>query len=65
MNGFVAWAEDSSDGGTQSRVASGVNHDAQAHDDLMIFLAGAVVALAGAAVLAAIQEALHAGDTDS
>jgi hypothetical protein len=65
MNGFVIWAEDFSDGDTQSRVASGIDHDAQAHDDLMIFLAGAVVALAGAAMLAAIQEALHAGDKDS
>jgi hypothetical protein len=65
MNGFVVWAENFSDGDTQSRVASGVDHDAQAHDDLMIFLAGAVIALAGAAMLAAIQEALHVEDKGS
>jgi len=64
-NGFVVWAENFSAGDTQSRVAVGINHDAQANDDFMIFLAGAVVALAGAAMLAAIQEALHAGDKDS
>jgi hypothetical protein len=64
-DGFVVWAEDFSAGDTQSRVAIGTNHDAQDDDDFMIFLAGAVVALAGAAILAAVQEALHAGEKDS
>jgi hypothetical protein len=62
---FVVWAEDFLPGDTQSRVALGINHSAQAHNDFMIFLAGAVVALAGAATLAAIQEALHARDKES
>jgi hypothetical protein len=62
--GFTVWAEDFSVGDTQSRVAVGINHGAQSHDDFMIFLAGAVIALGGAAILAAIQEALHAGDKE-
>jgi hypothetical protein len=63
--GFVVWAENFSVGDTQSRVAVGINHNAQTNDDFMIFLAGAVVALAGAAILAAIQEALIPRDRDS
>jgi hypothetical protein len=63
-NGFVVWSEDLAVGDTQSRVTVGINHAAQSHDDFMIFLAGAVIALAGAAILASIQEALHAGDRE-
>jgi hypothetical protein len=63
-NGFVVWAEDLAVGDTQSRVAIGDNHGAQTNDDLRIFLAGAVAALAGAAILAAVQEALHSGDKE-
>jgi hypothetical protein len=64
-DGYVVWSEDISVGDTQSRVAIGTNHKAQETNDFMIFLAGAVVALAGAAVLAAIQEALHVGEKNS
>lgn len=60
--GFTVWAENFSVGDTQSRVAVGINHGEQTRDDFMIFLAGAVIALGGAAILAASQEALHARD---
>jgi hypothetical protein len=63
-HGHVVWAENLSGSDTQSRVAVGINHATQTHDDFMIFLAGAVVALAGAAILAAVQEALHARDKE-
>jgi hypothetical protein len=63
-HGFVVWTENLAVGDTQSRVAVGNNHGAQRNDDLRVFLAGAVVALAGAVILAAAQEALHAGDKE-
>lgn len=62
--GFTVWAEDFSVGDTQSRVVVGINHSAQTRDDFLIFLAGAVIALGGAAILAATQEALHARDKE-
>jgi hypothetical protein len=62
---FVVWAEDFPVGDTQSRVAAGINYDAQGKDDFRSFLAGAVFALAGAAILAAFQEVLHSGEKDA
>ncbi len=42
--------------------ATGVNHGVQAQDNDLTFLAGALVGVAGGALLGAIQEALHASD---
>jgi hypothetical protein len=44
------------------RVASGINHTAQANDDTKTFIAGALLGLAGGALLSAVQDALHASD---
>jgi hypothetical protein len=49
-------------GDTAGRVASGINHTAQANDDTKTFIAGALLGLAGGALLSAVQEALHADD---
>jgi hypothetical protein len=47
---------------TSGRIATGVNHLAQAADDHRTFFAGALLGLAGGALLSAVQEALHARD---
>jgi hypothetical protein len=47
---------------TAGRVASGINHTAQANNDTKTFIAGALLGLAGGALLSAVQEALHASD---
>lgn len=41
-------------------VATGINHASEARDNDLTFLAGALVGVAGGALLSAIQEALHA-----
>jgi hypothetical protein len=43
-------------------VATGINHASEAKDNDLTFLAGALVGVAGGALLSAIQEALHAND---
>jgi hypothetical protein len=48
--------------GTPGRVAVGINHGGESSDDNKTFLAGILAGLAGAAILSAIQEALHALD---
>jgi hypothetical protein len=53
------WQEHLVGGDTPGRVAVGINHAGQARDDDKTFLAGALVGLAGGALIAAIQEALH------
>lgn len=47
---------------TPGQVAIGINHARQATDNNKTFLAGALLGLAGGAILSAIQEALHARD---
>ena len=42
--------------------AAGVNHTAQARDNDLTFIVGALVGLAGGALLAALQAALSATD---
>ena len=60
---YVAeWIEDIPDGITPARVAVGINHGAQSNDNTRTFVAGALLGLAGGAILSAIQEALHATD---
>jgi hypothetical protein len=59
---YAIWQEFLSRGVTTSRVAVGIDHAAQSSADFMTFLAGALVGVAGAAILSALQEALHAFD---
>ena len=44
------------------RAAVGINHAEQTTDDNKTFVAGALIGLAGGALLSAVQEALHAND---
>jgi hypothetical protein len=61
INGTEAvWDEPVASGGAQGRVAVGINHANQTKDNNMTFLAGALIGLAGGALLSAVQEALHA-----
>jgi hypothetical protein len=64
-NGYAIWQEDVEGTDTPGRVAVGTNHTNQASDDLKIFLAGALAALGGAAILTAIVEAVHARDWET
>ena len=60
---FVAvWQEDLINGDIPARSAVGVNHAQQKSDENRTFLAGALLGLAGGAIVAATQEALHAND---
>ncbi|HSS92234.1 MAG TPA: hypothetical protein VLL69_23230 [Streptosporangiaceae bacterium] len=56
------WQQDLASGDTPSRAAVGVNHSAQTRDDIKIFIAGALLGIAGGAIIAAVQEAMHLGD---
>jgi len=58
----IIWDESVPSGGTLGEIDQGVNDDAQSQDGYKIFLAGALIGLAGGALLAALQEALHAKD---
>lgn len=58
----AVWNEGVSLGDNLARTAVGINHAAQANDNTMTFIAGALLGLAGGALLSAVQEALHAGD---
>jgi hypothetical protein len=55
----IEWVETPVGGDISSRTAVGVNHGEQSKDDRDTFIAGALIGLAGAALIAAIQEALH------
>jgi hypothetical protein len=59
---YAIWQEFLTQGVTTSRVAVGIDHAAQTRDDFRNFLAGALVGVAGAAILSALQETLHAFD---
>jgi len=58
----AVWQEDLTIGDTPSRVAVGINHAGQAHNDILSLIAGTLLGLGGAALLSAVQETLHAGD---
>jgi hypothetical protein len=64
-NGTARWQVDLASGDTPARTAFGTNYSGQASDNLKTFLAGALIGLAGAAILSAIQEALHAHSPDA
>ena len=58
------WEEPVHRGTTAGREAAGIDQAAQARDLFMSFLAGALLALGGAAILAAVIEAVHTRDWD-
>jgi hypothetical protein len=58
----AVWQEQLAIGDTPSRVAVGIDHAGQAHNQLVSLLAGTLLGLGGAALLSAVQEALHARD---
>ena len=63
VGGSVAvWEEPIPPGETAALAAVGINHAAQTDDDNKTFIAGALVALAGAALLTAVIEAVHVRD---
>jgi hypothetical protein len=63
INGTKAvWDEPVTGGATQGRVAIGINHASQTKENNKAFFAGALIGLAGGALLSAVQEALHAND---
>ncbi|HEY6275463.1 MAG TPA: hypothetical protein VIX86_03955 [Streptosporangiaceae bacterium] len=61
---IVIWSEPVAQHQTAGRAAIGIDQAAQASDSFKIFLAGVLIALAGAAILAAIVEAVHTRDWD-
>ena len=56
------WQDDVASGDTPGRSAVGINHAAQTRDDIEIFIAGALLGIAGGAIIAAVQEAMHLRD---
>jgi hypothetical protein len=58
-SGYASWIEQVTNGVEPGRVAVGIDHTAQSRDDLATFLAGALVGLAGAALIGAVQESLR------
>jgi hypothetical protein len=61
----AVWEETVLPGDTAQRPAVGTNHAAQTSDEVSTFIAGALVALAGAAILAAVIEAVHTRDWET
>jgi hypothetical protein len=55
----AGWQQDLTSGDTPGRTAVGVNHSAQTGDDIKIFIAGALLGVAGGAVIGAVQETMH------
>jgi hypothetical protein len=58
----ATWMETLVTYATPARVAVGINRVEKSSDDSKIFFAGALLGIGGAAVVAAIQEALHLWD---
>lgn len=56
------WLESVTGGAAPGRVAIGINHSNETKDANKTFFAGALLGLAAAALLSAVQEALHAND---
>jgi hypothetical protein len=61
-NSTAEWVETLGPGDTPGRAVTGINHVAQTNDGTRTFIAGALLGLAGAAILAAVIEALHVRD---
>jgi len=58
----IAWGEVVTNGASQGRVSIGVDHANQTKDSNNTFIAGALIGLAGGALLSAIQEAFRSND---
>jgi hypothetical protein len=58
-DGNAVWDAHLVDGRSESRNAIGIDHAAAEGDDRRTFVAGAVVGVAGGALIGALQEALH------
>lgn len=56
---MITWGEQVLSGATPGRVAVGLDPASQSRDDARTFIAGALIGLAGGALLAGIQELLH------
>jgi hypothetical protein len=56
---YSEWTEEIVGGYQSPRIAVGIDHGAQNHEATDTFLAGAIVGLAGAALIGSLQEALH------
>jgi len=61
-NTTADWDEPVTSGVGPGRVAVGINHSNEEKDSNKTFFAGALIGLAGGALLSAVQEALHAND---
>lgn len=58
----VLWSEPVTGGLSPGRIAVGINQANQTKNSNKTFFAGALIGLAGGALLSAVQEALHAND---
>ena len=58
----IAWEEKVTNGAAQGRVSVGVDHANQTKESNNTFIAGALIGLAGGALLSAIQEAFRSND---
>jgi hypothetical protein len=56
---YALWQEALADGDTPGRAAVGINNARQSSDNNKTFFAGALLGLAGAAILSAVQETLN------
>jgi hypothetical protein len=61
-NSTATWQVNLVNGESPGRTAVGINAAGQASHDTRTFVAGALLGLAGGAILSAVQEALHASD---
>ena len=59
------WQQDVAGSDTPGRAAVGVDHAAQTSDDIKIFIAGALLGIAGGAIIGAVQETMHLSDRPS
>jgi hypothetical protein len=56
---YLTWAERPVNRSIPGRIAFGIDHNQQRVDDRNTFIAGALIGLAGAGLIAALQELLH------
>ena len=56
---YAGWFELIMNGNVQARMATGIDHGAQTRENRDTFLAGALVGIAGSALIGAAQEAIH------
>jgi hypothetical protein len=59
---FATWSELVTSGDVDGRAAVGINHASQSSQSDDTFIAGALIGLAGGALLSGFQEAMHARD---